>query len=238
MKHTHANSHSHPHIEEHKESSEVVKDFVLGMADGLTVPFALAAGLSGAVDASNIIVAAGGAEIAAGAIAMGLGGYLAAKTAAEHYNSELAREHEEIINLPHVEEKEVAEILQGFGVPEDKISTVVDGIKSNPDKWVDFMMKFELGLEKPDAKRLYQSPITIGFAYILGGMIPLFPYIVYEKVSDALQTSIIVTIIALAAFGWFKGKFTGTSPLKSSLQTTIIGSLAAATAYFVAKLIA
>jgi VIT1/CCC1 family predicted Fe2+/Mn2+ transporter len=215
-----------------------MRDFVIGMADGLTVPFALAAGLAGAIDTTGLIVTAGVAEIAAGTIAMGLGGYLGAKTEKEHYDAEEKREYWEIERLPHVEAKEVGDILRGFGVPEEHVPAVVAGISDNPKKWVDFMMRFELGLEKPDARRIYQSPIIIGGAYMLGGLVPLLPYMYYEKVGDALPVSVVVGLVALFAFGAFKGYFTGQKPLRSAMQTTLIGSLAAATAYGVASMIA
>lgn len=222
------------HHEHHNKSSEALRDFVIGMADGLTVPFALAAGLSGAVDTTTLIVTAGVAEIAAGAVAMGLGGYMGAKTEKQHYDAEHARELREVHTMREHELHETREILQEFGVPEAQIPVVVEAITKDPDKWVDFMMRFELGLEKPNPKRLYQSPVIIGGAYVLGGLVPLSPYIAYEHVSEALPVSIVVSLIALAAFGAFKGHFTGQKMLKSALQTTFIGGLAAATAFYIA----
>jgi VIT1/CCC1 family predicted Fe2+/Mn2+ transporter len=229
----------HPHHhEQHIESSQSLRDFVIGMSDGLTVPFALAAGLSGAIDSTALIVTAGVAEIAAGTIAMGLGGYLGAKTEKEHYESEERREHREVETVPHIEEKEVADILRSFGVPEAQVPAVVEGISRNPKKWVDFMMRFELGLERPDPRRLLHSPLIIGGAYMLGGMVPLLPYILINHVSEALPVSVVVSLVALFAFGAFKGYFTGQKPVKSAVQTTLIGSVAAATAYVIASLIA
>jgi VIT1/CCC1 family predicted Fe2+/Mn2+ transporter len=229
----------HPHHhEQHIESSQSLRDFVIGMSDGLTVPFALAAGLSGAIDSTALIVTAGVAEIAAGTIAMGLGGYLGAKTEKEHYESEERREHREVETVPHVEEKEVADILRSFGVPEAQVPAVVEGISQNPKKWVDFMMRFELGLERPDPRRLLHSPLIIGGAYMLGGMVPLLPYILINHVSEALPISVVVSLVALFAFGAFKGYFTGQKPVTSAVQTTLIGSVAAATAYAIASLIA
>jgi VIT1/CCC1 family predicted Fe2+/Mn2+ transporter len=225
---------SHHHHEHHVESSQMLRDFVIGMADGLTVPFALAAGLAGAIDSTDIIVTAGAAEIAAGCIAMGLGGYLGAKTEKEHYESEHRREMREVELVPHIEAKEVEEILQGFGVPQEHVPTVSQAIMKNPRKWVDFMMRFELGLERPDPKRLIQSPVVIGGAYALGGFVPLFPYIIYDTINEALPVSVVVSLVALFAFGAFKGYFTGQKVLKSGAQTTIIGALAAAAAYFIA----
>lgn len=225
--------HGHHH-EHHVESSQMLRDFVIGMADGLTVPFALAAGLAGAIDSTGLIVTAGAAEIAAGCIAMGLGGYLGAKTESEHYESERKREFREVECVPHVEAKEVEDILREFGVPDEQLPVVVGAIRQQPQKWVDFMMRFELGLERPDPKRLIQSPLVIGGAYALGGLVPLFPYIIYDTISEALPVSIVVSLIALFAFGAFKGHFTGQKLLKSGVQTTVIGGLAAATAYLVA----
>lgn len=230
--------HHHMHREHHVQSSAALRDFVIGMADGLTVPFALAAGLSGAVNSTGLIVTAGVAEIAAGTIAMGLGGYLGARTEKEHYESELERERLEVENVPHMEAREVGDILRDFGVPEAHVPAVVAGISRNPGKWVDFMMRFELGLERPDARRLLQSPLIIGGAYMLGGMVPLAPYMYTKHVGEALQLSVVVSLLALVAFGAFKGYFTGQKPLKAAMQTMFIGSLAAGVAYGIASLIA
>ncbi len=225
------------HPEKHITSSEILQDMIIGMADGLTVPFALAAGLSGAIDSTSIVLAAGAAEIAAGAIAMGLGGYLSAKTAIEHYNSEETREFLEIEAVPETEAEEVADILREFGVNEAQIPTVVSAIISNPKKWVEFMMRFELGLEKPNPKRMIYSPITIGLSYVFGGIIPLFPYMFTSNITEALNSSIVATIIALVVFGGLKGYFIGTNVIRSSLQTTFIGGVAATAAFTIAKLI-
>lgn len=225
------------HHEHHVTSSAAMRDFVIGMADGLTVPFALAAGLAGAIDSTGLIVTAGVAEIAAGSIAMGLGGYLGAKTEKEHYESEHRRELQEVELVPHVEAKEVEDILQDFGVPQEQLQTVTQAIMQNPKKWVDFMMRFELGLERPDPRRLFQSPLVIGGAYVLGGMVPLAPYIMYDQIADALPLSVVVSIVALFAFGAFKGHYTGQKVLRSALQTTVIGAIAAAAAFFIAQLI-
>lgn len=227
-------SHSHHH-EHHNKSSEALRDFVIGMSDGLTVPFALAAGLSGAVDSTTLIVVAGVAEIAAGTVAMGLGGYMGAKTEKEHYDAEEKRELREVELVPHVEEKEVADIFREFGVPEQQVPAVVDAIKQNPQRWVDFMMKFELGLERPDPRRIYQSPLIIGGAYAMGGFIPLLPYILMNSVRDALPVSIAMTLVALLVFGAFKGHFTGQGRLRAALQTAAIGGTAAAVAFYIAK---
>ena len=226
-----------PHIEKHFTATENVRDIVIGMSDGLTVPFALAAGLTGAIVNSGIVVTAGLAEIVAGSIAMGLGGYLAAKTDAEHYHSELAREYEETQTLPDREREEVAEVFRGYGLAEDQIVPVVDAISSNRDHWVDFMMKYELGLEKPDPKRALVSALTIAGAYIAGGFIPLCPYMFIQEARQALVYSIIVTMLALIIFGYVKGRFTGTKPFKSALQTVLTGGLAAAAAFMIARAI-
>jgi len=225
------------HQEKHITSSETLRDIVIGMSDGLTVPFALAAGLSGAIDSTTIIVIAGFAEIAAGGIAMGLGGYLAAKTAAEHYDSEYQREWIEVEQVPHIEAEEVAVILRDFGVAEPQVPIVVNAIRSNQKKWVDFMMRFELGLEKPNAKRLLLSPLTIGFAYVFAGLIPMLPYLVLNHVKEALAYSIVITLLALFTFGGFKGYFTGKNIFRIGFQTMLIGGVAAAAAFSIAKLL-
>jgi len=225
-----------PHIERHFTGSEHVRDIVIGMSDGLTVPFALAAGLS-AVSATRVIVIAGLAEIAAGSIAMGLGGYLAAKSDAEHYETERLREYREIKELPFEEKREVQEILEGYGMSPAESQPAVEAMSHRPDDWVDFMMRFELGLEKPEPKRALTSAGTIAASYIGGGLIPLAPYIIMGPPKTALIFSVIVTLLALAVFGYIKGRFTGTRPGRSSLQTTVVGGLAAAAAFGLATLI-
>lgn len=225
------------HIETHIRSSKFLQDVVIGMSDGLTVPFALAAGLSGAVDSNKIILAAGLAEIAAGAVAMGLGGYLATKTAIQHYKSEEAKEFSEIKEVPDVEKQEVAEILEKFGIDEKHLAKVTETICSNPRKWVDFMMRFELGLEKPNPKLIFVTPITIGLSYVFGGLIPILPYILKTDLTEALYDSIMLTVSALLIFGGLKGYFTGTSFLRSSIDTTLVGGLAAAAAFTLGKML-
>jgi len=227
-----------PHTERHFTASDVVRDIVIGMSDGLTVPFALAAGLSGAIAQTNIIVTAGLAEIAAGSIAMGLGGYLAAKSDAEHYSKERERERREVAEIPHEEMKEVAEVFEEYGLTREQTRPLVEALRKQPKKWIDFMMRFELGLEKPDPKRALTSALTIGGAYIAGGIIPLAPYIVTSNASLALLFSITVTLLALLVFGFIKGQFTGTRPLRSALQTALIGSAAAGAAFMIARAIA
>lgn len=225
------------HVEQHFMGSDLVRDIVIGMSDGLTVPFALAAGLSGAVDSTALILTAGAAEIAAGSIAMGLGGYLAGKTDAEHYETELKREQREVIEIPEKEEEEVAEIFRTYGLDEEQIKSITATMRKKPDQWVDFMMKFELGLEKPEPSRARNSAITIAISYIVGGLVPLFPYFFISQPTIALKASVIVTLIALLVFGYIKGRFTGTSPWKSAIQTVIVGGSAAAVAFVLARLL-
>jgi VIT1/CCC1 family predicted Fe2+/Mn2+ transporter len=226
-----------PHIEEHFTATDTVRDIVIGMSDGLTVPFALAAGISGAVSAAAIVVTAGLAEIAAGSIAMGLGGYLAARTDAEHYTTEQAREWRETDEVPDKEREEVAEVFRDYGLPKSLVTPVVNAISADRQRWVDFMMRFELGLEAPDPTRARQSALTIAFSYIAGGMIPLSPYILLNNIQSALPVSVVVTLIALFVFGFVKGRFTGLMPLKSGLQTVLVGGLAASVAFLLARLI-
>ncbi|MEY4875370.1 MAG: hypothetical protein RL708_519 [Bacteroidota bacterium] len=224
------------HQEEHFESSETVKDIVIGMSDGLTVPFALAAGLSGAVSSTNIILTAGIAEIIAGSIAMGLGGYLSGRTEIDHYNSELKREYNEVETMPDKEKHEVKEILTHYGLGNDAANIVVDELAKDKNKWVDFMMKFELGLEKPNVNRARKSAITIALSYIAGGLIPLSPYYFIGEAQMALYYSCGVTLICLFAFGYFKSKATGQPLFTGALKVTAIGALAAAAAFSIAKL--
>jgi vacuolar iron transporter family protein len=224
-----------PHVEKHFTASETVRDIVIGMADGLTVPFALAAGLSGAISDTSVIVTAGLAEVAAGSIAMGLGGYLAARTDAEHYQSERQREYREIKELPHHEQEEVADVFRGYGLAEEHVAPVVAVISADPDRWVDFMMRFELGLEAPNASRARTSALTIALSYIAGGLVPLAPYMVVPDIHRALWGSIGLTLLALFAFGYIKGTFTGLSPIRGGWQTALIGGLAAAAAFAIAS---
>jgi VIT1/CCC1 family predicted Fe2+/Mn2+ transporter len=223
------------HIEGHFESSATVRDIVIGLSDGLTVPFALAAGLSGAVASSRIVVLAGLAEIAAGSIAMGLGGYLAARGDAEHYISERHREEREIVERTRDEEEEIFEIFEQYSVDRAAASPVLAALKRNPTQWVNFMMRFELGLEEPPANRAHRSALTIASSYIAGGLIPLLPYMLVGDNLAALKLSIVITLIALALFGALKGKLVGTGWLRSAIQTITIGGAAAAVAYFLAR---
>lgn len=231
-----------PHTEKHFTAGQAVRDTVIGMADGLTVPFALAAGLTGAIDSVEIIVTAGFAEIAAGTIAMGLGGYLAAKSDAEHYAKEREREKREVVEIPDEEMREVAQVFKSYGLSAKDSAPIVEALSKNPKKWVDFMMRFELGLEKPDPKRALASALTIGGAYAVGGLIPLSPYVVASvfdnmTVTTALLFSVTLTLVALLVFGFIKGRYTGTRPLRSALQTAFIGSVAAGVAFLIARLI-
>ncbi|WP_225446305.1 VIT1/CCC1 transporter family protein [Paenibacillus rhizovicinus] len=225
------------HREHHFTASDAIRDIVIGMSDGLTVPFALAAGLSGSVSGTNIVVIAGLAEIAAGSIAMGLGGYLAARTDREHYMNELEREKREIIEVPEREREEVAEVLRGWGLQEQNVEQAVREISADPNLWVTFMMKHELGLEKPEPKRARNSSLTIGVSYIVGGIIPLIPYMLIHRAFSALLVSVVATLMALFIFGYVKGKFTGSKPLKSAIQTSLVGGVAAGIAFLVAKII-
>jgi len=226
------------HVERHFTAGELVRNIVIGMSDGLTVPFALAAGLSGAVDRTRIIVVAGLAEIAAGSIAMGLGGYLAAKGDAEHYEHELARERREVREIPDEEAREVAQVFQSYGLSAEEAEPVVTALRHRPNDWIDFMMRFELGLEKPEPKRALTAAATIALSYIAGGVIPLSPYVVLNSAHTAFLYSVAVTLTALAVFGFIKAKFTGARPGRGALQTVVIGGIAAAAAFLMARAIA
>ena len=224
-----------PHTETHFTGGELVHDIVIGMSDGLTVPFALAAGLSAAVSSSHVVVVAGLAEIAAGSIAMGLGGFLAARSDAEHYEQELLREKREVETIPEDEAKEVMDIFERYGLTQEECQPVVNALRSKPKAWVDFMMRFELGLEEPDPGRALRSALTIALAYIVGGLVPLSPYILTSQLRSALLLSIAVTLAALFIFGFVKARFTVAPTLRGALQTLIIGALAAGAAYLIAR---
>ncbi len=226
-----------PHTEQHLKSSAFISDIVIGMSDGLTVPFALAAGLSAAVSSNQVIITAGVAEIIAGCIAMGLGGYLAGKTEQEHYQSELKREYIEVEHLPEKEKEEVNEIVAGYGLDDHAQEMIVSQLSSNKDHWVDFMMKFELGLEKPDINRARNSAVTIGLSYCAGGMLPLSAYFFTTKPVDGLILSAVLTTICLFVFGFFKSKLTGQPPVKGAFKVTLIGLLAAGAAFMIARAI-
>jgi len=222
---------STPHVERHFTATEAVRDVVIGMSDGLTVPFALAAGLSAAVTSSSLIVTAGLAEVAAGAIAMGLGGYLAAKTDIEHFDAEVARELREIAEVPHREVAEVESVMRSFGLEGEPLERVVAAITADRDRWVEFMVRFELGIERPDPRRAFTSAFTIGGAYIVGGLVPLVPYMLVPAVPDAMVWSVISTGVALLAFGAIKGRLTGMNLVRSAVQTLVVGGLAAGAAF-------
>lgn len=225
------------HREAHFTGSATVRDVVIGMSDGLTVPFALAAGLSGAVDNSFVVLVAGIAEMAAGSMAMGLGGYLAARSEADTYHSELAREHTEVQSVPEVEAQEVRDIFRGYGLDGTALESAVQAVRSSPEGWVRFMMREELGLEEPDPKRAPRSAATIGLSYIAGGLLPLSPYALGLPLSVAFFWSIGVTLLALLAFGAAKARFTGVPMLRGALQTAVVGGAAAAVAYALARLV-
>lgn len=223
--------------EHHFRAPEAVRDVVIGMSDGLTVPFALAAGISGAIAVTNVVITAGLAEIAAGSIAMGLGGYLAARSDAEHYMSELAREYREVAVVPEREAAEIAEVFAEYGVTTEESAPVIASFRQRPDDWVRFMMRFELGLEEPHPQRAMRSAATIAAAYVVGGIVPLSAYFVAPDVVTGLHWSIAITLTALAIFGWVKGAFTGASRLRSAVQTLVVGGVAAMAAFELAKLV-
>jgi len=228
-----------PHIEKHFTASDTVRDIVIGMSDGLTVPFALAAGLAGAVaeGATDLVLTAGLAEVAAGSIAMGLGGYLAARTEAEHYVSERKREVRETVEMPAEEEAEVAQVFRKYDLPEETVQAVVKAISANQDRWVDFMMRFELGLEEPDPRRAGRSALTIAASYIAGGLIPLAPYVLLPTVYSGLAGSVAITLAALVLFGYVKGRLTTHRAWRSAWQTAAVGAVAAASAFGMAWLV-
>ncbi len=226
-----------PHIEKHFTATATVRDIVIGMADGLTVPFALAAGLSGAVASSVLVVTAGLAESTAGSIAMGLGGYLAAKTDLEHYASERLRELREMQHIPEREAEEVSEIFRGYGLRDEQIAPLIETLQANPTQWVDFMMRFELGLEEPDPTRARLSAWTIALSYVVGGLIPLVPYMVFADIQTALWWSVASTPVALFVFGYVKSGYTGVPPWRGGFQTVLVGGLAAAAAFGIARLL-
>ena len=225
------------HNEDHLKSSDLLTDIVIGMSDGLTVPFALAAGLSGAVDSTSVIIVAGIAEIAAGSIAMGLGGYLAGKTEQDHYSSELKREYDEIENKTEVEKEEVRVVFREWGLSENITEQATQEIIKDKGRWVDFMMKHELGLDKPDPKRASRSAFNIGVSYIVGGLVPLSPYFFIHDSISALKISAVITLLCLYIFGYFKSKITGVNPFTGGLKVMLIGAAAAAAAFGIAKLI-
>jgi VIT1/CCC1 family predicted Fe2+/Mn2+ transporter len=229
--------HQHSHSEKHVFGADVLRDVVIGMSDGLTVPFALAAGLSGAVSSTNLIIIAGLAEIAAGSIAMGLGGYLAGKTEVDHYNSELKREYDEVETVPEMEKQELRTFFSSLGLSHEVREQAVEEVSKDKEKWVELMMKYELGLEKPDPRRAKKSAFNIGFSYIVGGLIPLSPYFFVSSGMQGLKISTLITLICLFVFGYFKSKLTGVNRWEGALRVMIIGAVAAGCAFAIARLI-
>ncbi|HEY4156198.1 MAG TPA: VIT1/CCC1 transporter family protein [Puia sp.] len=227
----------HAHNEEHVFGADVLRDVVIGMSDGLTVPFALAAGLSGAVSSTSLIIIAGLAEIAAGSIAMGLGGYLAGKTEAEHYHSELQREYDEVEKVPEMEKQELRTFFSSLGLSREVQEQAVEEVSQDKEKWVELMMKYELGLEKPDPRRAKKSAFNIGFSYIVGGLIPLSPYFFVSNGIEGLKVSAVITLICLFVFGYIKSKFTGVNRWEGAMRVMIIGAIAAGCAFAIARLI-
>jgi len=225
------------HSEQHFTASDAVRDVVIGMADGLTVPFALAAGITGAIAASHIVITAGIAELAAGGISMGLGGYLAARSDVEHYESEERREYAETHTDSAEERREIEAIFASYGLSGEPLQALTDSITSDRRRWVDFMMKFELGLDQPNPRTAPASAARIGGSYVAGGLIPLLPYMLIPDSHVALAWSTGVTVLALAAFGAVKGYFTGAPVLRSAVQTAVIGAIAAAAAFALARLV-
>jgi VIT1/CCC1 family predicted Fe2+/Mn2+ transporter len=225
-----------PHREQHLTSSAVLQDIVIGLSDGLTVPFALAAGLSGAVQSSGLVITAGLSEIVAGSIAMGLGGYLAGRTEVEHYAAELAREHEEVRTVPDIERREVQELLVEMGLSEATATQATAELVQDPAQWVRFMMKYELGLEEPDPRQAPKSALTIAGAYAVGGLIPLSAYFFTATTQQGLLWSALITLGCLLVFGYFRSRLTGQPPVLGALKMAGVGALAAGAAFLVARL--
>ena len=225
------------HAEHHMSSSAMLQDIVIGLSDGLTVPFALAAGLSGAVASSGLVITAGLAEIVAGSIAMGLGGYLAGRTEVEHYASELGREHREVLEVPEVERAEVDELLADMGLSAETRRQAVAELTADPEQWVKFMMKYELGLEEPDPRQAPKSAATISVAYAVGGLIPLSAYFVTDTPRQGLAWSAAITLVCLFVFGYFKSRMTGQPPVAGAVKMAVVGALAAAAAFGIARLV-
>jgi VIT1/CCC1 family predicted Fe2+/Mn2+ transporter len=225
------------HKENHFKDSILLRDIVIGLSDGLTVPFALAAGLSSAVGSNSLILTAGIAEIVAGSISMGLGGYLAGKTEVEHYQGELKREYREIEEIPEEEKNEVRSALAQYDLAHETKELIVEDLSKNKHNWVNFMMRFELGLEEPDRKQAGRSALAIGGSYAVGGIIPLLAYFLTQNPHDGLIYSTLMTVTALSVFGYAKSQVTGQPPLKGALRVVITGTLAAVAAYFVARLL-
>ncbi|HXP51004.1 MAG TPA: VIT1/CCC1 transporter family protein [Bacteroidia bacterium] len=222
------------HQEGHFNQPAFVRDVIIGLSDGITVPFALTAGISGAVASNSIIITAGIAEICAGSIAMGLGGFLSAKTEADHYYSELAREYREVKECYDIEKQEVRDVFANYGLSRQAQDMIADEMVKDEKKWVEFMMRYELGLDEPDAQRARKSALNIAISYIVGGLIPLLGYITTSTPEHGLRDSSIFTILCLLIFGYLKSKFTGQEPVSGALKTTAIGILAAGAAFGIA----
>jgi len=219
----------------HNKNTTLVKDIIIGMSDGLTVPFALTAGLSGVLNTNHLIIVSGLAEITAGCISMGLGGFLAGQSEVEHYNAELKREYSEIESVPLTELKEVENIFTKMGVSEPLSKQVALQVSKNKDNWSDLMMKLELNMEQPAKNHAAISASTIAISYLVGGSIPLFPYIISSDSKMGFKISCIVTIMALIIFGYFKSKMTGQPLIKGTIKVAVTGLVAAAAAFLLAK---
>ena len=226
-----------PHEETHVVQVEPVRDLVVGVAEGLTVPFALTAALAAGAAAPPVILGAGLAATAAGAVASGLGGYLAARREAEHYAAERRREEEETRLYPDRERWEVAAVLHRYGVRGAVLNQAVEAVASDRRKWVDFMMRFELDLAEPDPNRAARAAVATFAAQLAGGLIPLLPYLVFASPRPALLVSCGITALALLAFGWLKARATGLSPLRGALQSLALGTAAAFLAWLAARLL-
>jgi VIT1/CCC1 family predicted Fe2+/Mn2+ transporter len=215
-----------------------VRDVVLGMSDGLTVPFALAAGVSGAVHRSLVVLVAGFAELAAGAISMGLGGYLAAQSDVDVYHRARRQEQREVVEVPEEEREEVRGILRAYGLEGPTLEDAVGALTSNAETWVEFMMREELGLERPEPGEHLRSGTTIGASYLAGGVVPLVPYFLPLPVGHALLLSAALTLLVLFAFGYARGRLLGVAPMRSAAQAALVGGIAAGVAFAIARLIA
>jgi VIT1/CCC1 family predicted Fe2+/Mn2+ transporter len=169
---------------------------------------------------------------------MGLGGYLASRSDSEHYASERLREEQEVVDKPEAERQEVFAVFRDYGLTNDQVKPIVDALEARPQAWIEFMMRFELGLEKPEPTRARNSALTIALSYIVGGFVPLSPYMLVHNARAALWLSVGVTLLALLIFGYVKGRFTGKTPIRSALQTAVVGGVAAAAAFGIAKSIA
>jgi len=225
------------HTEEHTHEGVSVRDVILGVSDGLTVPFALAAGLSGAVESNFIVFLAGVAEMLAGGIAMGLGGYLSEKSHAEIYRKELAREQYEVQRVPEQEKREVRDIWKSRGYDGEELEQLVEAIIKDRRRWVDFMMREELGMIEPAVGAALKTSLTIGVSYVAGALVPLFPFILPLTIPQALLMSSATTLTTLFLVGIFKARYTGGLWWRSGLETLLIGAAAAGAAYVLVRLL-